>query len=181
MSATKEYTPAFRAAGAVLALLLGIVLTFVCIVGMSIAGVREKALVTLATAMGPALAGIIFVGWKKPGMFIEPLRSCWQGVERRLVKRQQRALFLFSLPLTLPWLLVRVIGQTFETSSIAEYGRSAYYPLINTVFWAGSWGYEPEWYEWLFVCSMLGVLVSLFWSNLVEPLVRWVRGSRSDA
>ena len=167
-----------RLAGSFLALALGAVLAFVSVVALSLIGVREKTLVTIATGMAPALAGLFLAGWNKPQLFISPLHTLWSWLNSRLVSWQQRALLLLSIALALPWLLARVIGETFETSSIAEYARSAYYPIANTLFTVTRWGYEPEWFEWLFLLGVSGTLLSVFWSVLVQPIVGWVRGGR---
>ncbi|MGE4049421.1 MAG: hypothetical protein AB7F38_00010 [Piscinibacter sp.] len=164
-----------RIAGGLVALALGLALTLAAVVTLALVGVRDKTLVLIATGSIPAVAGLILAGWNKPTLFLASAQSTWQLLNKRLATWQQRALLLASVALSLPWLLVRVVGETFETSSISEYARSAYYPLLNTLITVSSWGYEPQWYEWLLLLGLLCAVLALFWSGLIEPIAAWVR------
>ena len=165
-----------RLAGIVSATALAVILALALLIALSIAGVREKNLVAIATSLGIPTAGLLLVAWKKPEMFVGPISSAWTWLSTRLSRPVQRALFLLSLAASLPWLAVRAVGEAFESATITDYIRSAYYPLANSVLQFSSWRYEPTWCEWLMLAAIATACLALFWESLVAPVNKWVRG-----
>ena len=166
-----------RVLGTVAAFALGAFLTFLTLIVLALLGTREKTIVAIGSSFGAPIAGLLFVGWKKPEMFLSPLRSLWFWLNARLTNQTQRVLFLLSLIAAIPWVAFRVVGETFESSTIVEYARSAYYPLVNTIFAISRWGYEPHWYDWTMLLALVAFTFALFWRSLGGPLLNWIRGT----
>jgi hypothetical protein len=169
-----------RVVAAVAAFILGVVLVFLTLIVLALSGTREKTLIALGSSFAAPMAGLLIVGWKKPEMFLAPLRGLWFWLNARLSNPTQRILFLLSLVATIPWIAFRVVGEAFETSTLAEYARGAYYPLANTVFSLGGWGYEPRWYDWTMLLALVAFTLAIFWRTLGGPLVKWIRGAEDQ-
>lgn len=164
-----------RVAGTVVALTLGVVVAFLALVVLALSGTREKTLVAIGLSFAAQMAGLLIAGWKKPEVFLSPLRGLWLRVNTRLSNPIQRVLFVFSLVAATPWVALRVVGETFESSTIAEYARSAFYPLANTIFELGRWGYEPRWNDWTMLLALFAFTLALCWRSIGGPVVKWIR------
>jgi hypothetical protein len=169
-----------RVVGAIAAFIFGVVLVLLTLIVLALSGTREKTLFALGSSFAAPVAGLLIVGWKKPEMFLAPLRGLWFWLNARLSSPTQRVLFLFSLIASIPWIAFRVVGEAFETGTLAEYARGAYYPLANTVFALGGWGYEPLWYDWTMLLSLVAFTFAFFWQALGGPLVKWIRGTEGQ-
>ena len=172
-----------RPAAALIALALGIALTFVMLIVLTLASVHERTLVALSGSFIAPTAGLLIAGWKKPEMFLSAISRLWSWLNARLIHSVQRATFLVSVFASIPWLMMRVVGEAFETSNFTSYAQSAYYPLANTVVDLKGWGYEPLWYDWLMLLALLGCVFAIFGQRVAKPLLRWIGGERppSDA
>ena len=168
-----------RVAGLGVALSFGVVTAFLTLVVLALFGTREKTLVAIGSSFAAPMAGLAIAGWKKPGMFLSPLWGLWVWLNARLSNPIQRVLCLISLVGAIPWLAFRVVGEAFEASTLAEYVRSAYYPLANTIFELGRWGYEPRWYDWIMFLALVAFVLALCWHSIGGPLVKWIRGAEA--
>jgi hypothetical protein len=83
--------------GVAAALALGLVLAFMTLVVLALVGVREETLGAMAGSLGPAIAGLLIVGWKKPELFLSPIPAAWSWLNKRLTRRSHRTVFLLSL------------------------------------------------------------------------------------
>ena len=165
-----------RAVALLVALLLGIALMFLTIVALSLFGVRDNTLARLGAAFAAPLAGLLLAAWRKPAIFAGPLSRIPSWLNAHFKTKTQRALLLFGSLAPIPWFALRVVGETFETSSIRDYVREAYFPLLNTVFPIHAWSYEPAWYDWSMLLAVFAVGLALLWRPLVVPVLKWVQG-----
>lgn len=166
-----------RVAGVGIALALGAVTTLLTLVVLALFGAQERALVVIGSSFSAPMAGLLIAGWKRPSMFLAPTWGLLVWLDARLSTPVQRVLFLASLVSAIPWVVLRVVGEALETSTIAEYARSAYYPLLNTIVEIGSWRYEPRWYDWVMVLSLGAVTLAISWHSIGRPVVNWIRGN----
>lgn len=179
-----------RAGGAIAALATGVLLLLIVVAVMVALGARDSVVVAVGTSFAAPLAGLLIAGWRRPAMFLDPLERSWVvlvprlngAVNQRLESPAQRALFVVAVIAALPWLSFGLIGQMFETSSFREYWRSTFYPLFNTLLELGRWGYEPRWFDWSMLGSVISFALAFSWRHTCEPLARWVLGSgKNDA
>ena len=175
---------ATKLAGASAAFALGVLILLLTVAAMELAQARESRIVAIGTSFAAPLAGLLIAGWKRPFMFLQPLQRLrsvlfpWMRhkIDSRLAHPTQRALFVLSVVTALPWLLLRLIGESFESSTVKEYFRSSFYPLFNTLFEVHSWGYEPRWFDWSMVLSLVALLLAFAWRYTCLPLAEWVFG-----
>ena len=175
---------ATKLAGASAGLALGVLILLLTVAAMEAAQARESSIVAIGTSFAAPLAGLLIVGWKRPLMFLQPLKRLrsvlvpWMRhkIDSRLTHPTQRALFVLSVVAALPWVLLGLIGASFESSTVKEYFRSTFYPLFNTLFEVHPWGYEPHWFDWSMVRSLVALLLALTWRYTCQPLAKWVFG-----
>jgi hypothetical protein len=175
---------ATKLAGAVAALALGVLILLLTVAAMEVAQARESRIVAVGTSFAAPLAGLLIAGWKLPLMFLQPLQRLrsvlfpWlrRKIDARLTHPVQRALFVLSVVTALPWALLGLIGESFKTSTVKEYFRSTFYPLFNTLFEVHTWGYEPRWFDWSLVLSLVALLLAFTWRFTCQPLARWAFG-----
>lgn len=179
-----------RASGAAAALAMGVLLMLVVIAVMVAVGAKDFTVVGVGTSFAAPLAGLLIAGWRRPAMFLAPperIRSVLvphlkRALNEHLEHPAQRALFVVAIIAALPWLLFGFIGEVFESSNVREFLRSAFYPLFNTLFEVGRWGYEPRWFDWAMLVAVILLALAFSWRHTCQPLAKWVlRNGKNDA
>jgi hypothetical protein len=164
-----------RLAAIVVALSIGFALVFVLVVALSLTGVRDSTLIDLASVYAAGIAGLALVAARNPELFRNLPQRALKSTTARLGTPAQRTVFLVGVAASVPWFLTRVVAETFQSSTIRDYAREAYLPLINTLFPVSNWFYQPAWYDWLMLWAIACIALALLWPAVASPLVRWVR------
>lgn len=174
-----------RLVGATVALVIFTVVLLAFLLALESFGTRKSTLNWLVKAFTYSSFGIVYIGWKWPYSVVRPLRAAGafivaaakQEIRTRLLEPVQRVLFVVGLAALCPWLFARAIPEIWDSTSIREYSRSVFYPVLSTLFEVGRWGYEPHWVDWLVLVSLVCLALAFTWSWTGSRLVRWVRGT----
>jgi multisubunit Na+/H+ antiporter MnhB subunit len=175
-----------RLGGAFAALAMGAILLIAVIVALNIFRVSQATQVAVGVSFAAPLAGLFLAGWKRPLMFLQPLQRVsvsgltWikEQIDSRLTQPAQRALFAFAIVCSLPWMALGLIVELWESSSAKEYGRSVFFPLLNTVFDFDR-SYAPRWFDWAMLVAVVASVLAFSWRFVAQPLAAWVLGRQS--
>jgi|SRR5690606_25491250 len=172
---------------------LGIAIFFLALsallFGMALLGLSDAALVGVGKMFSYTALGAIYIGWRWPHAISRPfrraarfsLRSVQAALDGSLRTPVQRALFAVAVVGALSWILFRVVPELWEHSNPRDYLRAVVYPVVALFISGRGWSrYEPYWYDYGALLSIVCFILAFSWMNTGARLVSWLRSGGGD-